>query len=74
MSSDFSVEEPIFLNPCSIQSVACVFREIGKRAGIHVYGNGNRQWLVIVCDGKVSLPTKKACDDHRAEHPDKHID
>lgn len=47
----FHVEAPIFVNPCSVASVAHVFREVGKRAGIETYGTGKRQWLVIVCDG-----------------------
>ncbi len=42
------VSEPLFLNPCSLEAVAKVFREIGVKAGIHQYGPGNtKQWLVM---------------------------
>ena len=49
-TSSFTLGQPIFVNPCSIEALATVFREIGKQAGIKQYG-GAREWLTIVCDG-----------------------
>ena len=43
--------KPANVNPCGFENLAVVFREIGKQAGIHLYSNGSRRWLVVVCDG-----------------------
>lgn len=45
-----TVGKPLFVNPCSYEAVAQVFREIGKQAGIKRYG-GEREWMTVVCDG-----------------------
>ena len=45
-----TVGKPVFVNPCSYEAVAHVFREIGRQAGIRRYG-GEREWMTVVCDG-----------------------
>ena len=45
------VHEPVFVNPCSYVVVAVVLRKIGIESGISQYGTGERQWIVVVCDG-----------------------
>jgi hypothetical protein len=46
------VLEPIFLNPNSYDTLAKIFRIIGKKSGIQQYcPNGERAWLAVVCDG-----------------------
>ena len=45
------VHEPVFVHPCSYDSVAVVLRNIGEASGILQYGTGMRKWIVVVCDG-----------------------
>ena len=44
--------EPIFLNPNSFESVAQVLRAVGKNGGIKQYGDGDREWMFVECDGQ----------------------
>ena len=45
------LSEPVFVNPCSYNSVITILRNIGKKAGIKKYGTGTREWITIYCDG-----------------------
>ena len=45
------LSEPVFVNPCSYNSVITILRNIGKKAGIKKYGTGTRGWITIYCDG-----------------------
>ena len=43
--------DPSFVDPNSFSSCTVILRKIGREAGIITYGTGNRQWLIICCDG-----------------------
>ena len=43
--------EPDFLNPCSYDNIIQVIKSIGMRAGVKQYGTGDREWLMVECDG-----------------------
>ena len=43
--------EPDFINPNGYQNIVQVIQAIGERAGIKLYGKGNREWLMVECDG-----------------------
>ena len=45
-----NVLEPIYVNPCSYESVAIVLRNIGRKCGITRHG-GKRAWVAVACDG-----------------------
>ncbi|ELT94394.1 hypothetical protein CAPTEDRAFT_204039 [Capitella teleta] len=40
--SDYSIGKPLFINPCSREAVAEVFRDIGRQAGLVRFGGGCR--------------------------------
>ena len=45
------LSEPVFVNPSSYSSVITILRNIGKKAGVKKYGSGDREWIVVYCDG-----------------------
>ena len=45
------IEEPAFINHCSHEALAIIFRKLGTYTGIKRYGTGQREWLVVFCDG-----------------------
>lgn len=48
---EIKVGEPSFVDPNSFVTCAQILRKIGTEAGIERYGRGERQWIIICCDG-----------------------
>ena len=44
------VLEPVYVNPCSYESVVTVLRNIGQKIELSD-NDGSHHWVVIVCDG-----------------------
>ena len=52
-SNEYTVTEPVFVNPCSYEAVVSVMKHIGEKGGIPKYNNGvgDRCFIPIFCDG-----------------------
>ncbi|MES9884493.1 MAG: hypothetical protein ABW185_26915, partial [Sedimenticola sp.] len=51
--------EPDMCNPSSFQNVSDILFNLGRRAGIKPYGEGERQWLFLECDGGIYTLVEK---------------
>ena len=49
--AEIEVGKPYDLNPSSYEDTKNIIRNESKKAGISKYGNGDRSWFTLVCDG-----------------------
>lgn len=50
-AATYMTGEPEFENPNGYHNIIQVLQSIGQRSGIKQYGNGDREWLFVECDG-----------------------
>ena len=43
--------DPVFVNHNSFESLKLVLRHIRKTAGVRRYGETEREWVIVCCDG-----------------------
>ena len=45
------IADPLFMNPNSYENLTLVLRKVGQDAGVERYGEEQRKWTIVCCDG-----------------------